>query len=156
MSVTEALSFFQDIASIHKHLSIIESVGLGYVQIGQGAPTLSGGEAQRVKLAKELMKRSTGKTLYILDEPTTGLHFDDVHQLLILLHRLADQGNTLIIIEHNLDVLKTLDWIIDIGPEGGQAGGYIVAEGTPQTIAECPKVILELTLPHTLKKLINF
>ncbi|PPE03832.1 excinuclease ABC subunit UvrA [Holospora curviuscula] len=137
MSVTEALSFFQDIASIHKRLSVIESVGLGYVRIGQGAPTLSGGEAQRVKLAKELMKRSTGKTLYILDEPTTGLHFDDVRQLLELLHRLADQGNTLVIIEHNLDVLKTLDWIIDVGPEGGEAGGYIVVEGTPKTISEC-------------------
>ena len=137
MSVTQALSFFEDIPSIYKRLAVINSVGLGYVQIGQGAPTLSGGEAQRVKLAKELMKRSTGNTLYILDEPTTGLHFDDVRQLLEVLHRLADQGNTLVIIEHNLDVLKTLDWIIDIGPEGGEEGGYIVVEGTPKCVSAC-------------------
>ncbi|WP_084024542.1 excinuclease ABC subunit UvrA [Holospora obtusa] len=152
MSVTEALIFFEEIASIHKRLLVIDGVGLGYVQIGQGAPTLSGGEAQRVKLAKELTKRSTGKTLYILDEPTTGLHFNDVCQLLELLHRLADQGNTLIIIEHNLDVLKTLDWIIDVGPEGGKEGGQIVAEGPPEAIGQCPNSYTGAYLAPYFKK----
>jgi excinuclease ABC subunit A len=111
-------------------------VGLSYITLGQAATTLSGGEAQRVKLAKELSKRDTGNTLYILDEPTTGLHFHDIQQLLTVLHRLRDHGNTVVVIEHNLDVIKTADWIVDLGPEGGSKGGYIIAEGTPEDITE--------------------
>ena len=111
-------------------------VGLSYITLGQAATTLSGGEAQRVKLAKELSKRDTGNTLYILDEPTTGLHFADIQQLLTVLHRLRDHGNTVVVIEHNLDVIKTADWIVDLGPEGGSKGGYIIAEGTPEELAE--------------------
>ena len=118
--------FFTNIPSIKRKLSTLQQVGLGYIHLGQPATTLSGGEAQRVKLAKELAKRATGKTLYILDEPTTGLHFHDVKQLLRVLHTLADQGNTIIVIEHNLDVVKTSDWIIDLGPEGGWGGGEII------------------------------
>ena len=110
-------------------------VGLSYIKLGQSATTLSGGEAQRIKLSKELSKRDTGKTLYILDEPTTGLHFHDIEQLLAVLHRLRDQGNTMVVIEHNLDVIKTADWIVDLGPEGGSGGGMIIAEGTPETVA---------------------
>jgi excinuclease ABC subunit A len=136
MSCEEAATFFEAIPSIAQKLRTLVSVGLGYVQIGQSAPTLSGGEAQRVKLAKELSRRSTGKTVYILDEPTTGLHFNDVKILLEVLQRLVDQGNSVIIIEHNLEVIKTADWVIDIGPEGGQAGGFVVAQGTPEHIAQ--------------------
>jgi excinuclease ABC subunit A len=138
MSTEEAALFFEAIPSIAHRLNTLVSVGLGYVHIGQSAPTLSGGEAQRVKLAKELSRRSTGKTVYILDEPTTGLHFHDVKVLLEVLHRLVEQGNTVIVIEHNLEVIKTADWIIDIGPEGGHGGGQIVAQGEPEKIAATP------------------
>jgi excinuclease ABC subunit A len=135
MTVEEALIFFDAIPSIKKKLITLNDVGLGYITLGQSATTLSGGEAQRIKLAKELSKRSTGKTLFVLDEPTTGLHFADIELLLNVLNRLKDQGNTIVVIEHNLDVVKTADWIIDLGPEGGSDGGNIVASGTPEEIA---------------------
>ncbi len=137
MTVEEAINFFAPIPAIARKLDTLWEVGLGYVTLGQSAPTLSGGEAQRVKLARELAKRETGKTLYILDEPTTGLHFYDIEQLLRVVHRLRDRGNTVIVIEHNLDVIKTADWIIDLGPEGGEAGGTILAAGPPASIAAC-------------------
>ena len=135
LSCEEALGFFAHQPPIARHLQTLVDVGLGYIRLGQPAPTLSGGEAQRVKLASELSRRSTGHTLYVLDEPTTGLHFDDVRKLLDVLNRLVDQGNTVIVIEHNLDVIKTADWIIDLGPEGGDRGGTIVAVGTPEEVA---------------------
>jgi excinuclease ABC subunit A len=135
MTVEEGAEFFKAVPSIRDKLATLDRVGLGYIKIGQSATTLSGGEAQRVKLAKELSRRATGKTLYILDEPTTGLHFEDVRRLLEVLQALVDQGNTVIVIEHNLEVIKTADWIIDLGPEGGDAGGEIVATGTPEEIA---------------------
>jgi len=138
MSVEEALEFFQNIPVIKRHLQTLSDVGLGYVKLGQPAPTLSGGEAQRIKLSSELQKRATGSTLYILDEPTTGLHFEDIRKLLSVLQRLVAQGNTVIVIEHNLDVVKTADWIIDLGPEGGNAGGEVVVTGTPETVAAHP------------------
>jgi excinuclease ABC subunit A len=135
MSIEEALSFFASIPTIARHMQTLVDVGLGYVRLGQAATTLSGGEAQRVKLAAELRKRATGQTVYILDEPTTGLHFEDVRRLLTVLHRLVDKGNTVIVIEHDLDVIKTADWIVDLGPEGGSGGGTIVAQGTPEEVA---------------------
>jgi len=138
MPCAEALEFFANQPPIARHLQTLVDVGLGYVRLGQPAPTLSGGEAQRVKLASELAKRSTGHTMYILDEPTTGLHFEDVRRLLIVLGRLVDAGNTVLVIEHNLDVIKTADWIIDMGPEGGRGGGTVVAEGTPEQVAANP------------------
>jgi excinuclease ABC subunit A len=136
MPISEALEFFLNQPRISRHLQTLVDVGLGYVRLGQSAPTLSGGEAQRVKLASELARRSTGHTIYLLDEPTTGLHFEDVRRLLVVLARLVDQGNTVLVIEHNLDVIKTADWLIDLGPEGGDGGGSIVAEGTPEAVAK--------------------
>ena len=138
LSCEEALAFFAHQPPIARHLQTLVDVGLGYIRLGQPAPTLSGGEAQRVKLASELSRRSTGHTLYVLDEPTTGLHFDDVRKLLDVLSRLVDQGNTVIVIEHNLDVIKSADWIIDLGPEGGDRGGIVVAVGTPEEVAAAP------------------
>ena len=136
MTVEEARVFFDKIPGIKVKLQTLLDVGLSYITLGQNATTISGGEAQRVKLAKELSKRSTGKTIYILDEPTTGLHFHDVKVLLSVLHRLRDEGNTIIVIEHNLDVIKTADWIIDLGPEGGSRGGQIIATGTPEDVVK--------------------
>lgn len=138
MTVEEALDFFQPVPVIHRKLEMLMEVGLSYIQLGQNATTLSGGEAQRIKLARELSKRDTGKTLYILDEPTTGLHFEDIAQLLRVLHRLRDHGNTIVVIEHNLDVIKTADWLVDIGPEGGSGGGELLVAGTPETVAATP------------------
>ncbi|MFN8732300.1 MAG: ATP-binding cassette domain-containing protein, partial [Hyphomonadaceae bacterium] len=135
MTVDEAAGFFQAVPSIRDKMETLVRVGLGYVKVGQQATTLSGGEAQRVKLSKELSRRATGRTLYILDEPTTGLHFEDTRKLLEVLQELVDQGNSVLVIEHNLDVIKTADWLIDLGPEGGDGGGLIVAEGTPEEVA---------------------
>ena len=136
MTVEDAMHFFDAIPVIHRRLETLNQVGLGYIRLGQSATTLSGGEAQRVKLARELAKRDTGKTLYILDEPTTGLHFHDIAKLLDILHELRNKGNTIVVIEHNLDVIKTADWIVDLGPEGGSGGGMIIAEGTPEDVAK--------------------
>jgi excinuclease ABC subunit A len=136
MSVEEALGFFAKIPKIRRRLQTLHDVGLDYIKLGQPATTLSGGEAQRVKLSSELSKVATGRTLYILDEPTTGLHFADIEKLLEVLQRLADAGNTVLVIEHNLDVIKQADWIVDLGPEGGEAGGEVIASGTPEQVAE--------------------
>src|SRR5690606_2596507 len=135
MTVEDARVFFDNVPALARNLQTLIDVGLAYICLGQSATTLSGGEAQRVKLSKELSKRDTGNTLYILDEPTTGLHFHDIQQLLKVLHHLRDKGNTVVIIEHNLDVIKTADWIVDLGPEGGSGGGQIITEGTPETVA---------------------
>lgn len=135
MTVEDGVSFFENIPKIHRKLQTIVDVGLGYIKLGQPATTLSGGEAQRVKLASELHRRSTGKSFYILDEPTTGLHVDDISRLLIVLQRLVENGDTVLVIEHNLDVIKTADYIIDLGPEGGDKGGTILGTGTPEDIA---------------------
>ena len=134
LTVHQALEMFQVVPVVARKLQTLYDVGLGYIRLGQSATTLSGGEAQRIKLAKELSKVQTGRTVYVLDEPTTGLHFDDIKKLLAVLNRLADQGNTVIVIEHNLDVIKTADWVIDLGPEGGDEGGRIVAEGPPEAV----------------------
>ena len=138
LTVDEALQLFKNHPQIRRALETLADVGLGYIALGQSSPTLSGGEAQRVKLSRELSKRSTGRTLYILDEPTTGLHFDDIKKLLRVLDRLVEGGNTVVVIEHNLDVIKTADHIVDIGPDGGDAGGRIVATGTPEEVAAVP------------------
>ena len=139
MTVEEALKFFENVPAIARKIQTLYDVGLSYVKLGQPSTELSGGEAQRIKLATELSKRSTGKTIYILDEPTTGLHFADVHKLIEILRRLSDGGNTVIVIEHNLDVIKTADYIIDMGPEGGDGGGTVIAQGTPEEVAEVPE-----------------
>ncbi|MFC1629826.1 ATP-binding cassette domain-containing protein, partial [Patescibacteria group bacterium] len=139
MTVEDALEFFRHISPVHQKLKTLNDVGLGYIQLGQSAPSLSGGEAQRVKLATELSKKATGKTLYILDEPTTGLHPDDIKKLILILKELVQKGNTVLTIEHNLDVIKNADWIIDLGPEGGKGGGSIVVEGTPVDVCKCKK-----------------
>jgi excinuclease ABC subunit A len=137
LTVEDALAFFSTVPSLARKLQTLMDVGLGYIRLGQSATTLSGGEAQRVKLALELSKRDTGRTLYILDEPTTGLHFHDIALLLKVLHQLREAGNTIVIIEHNLDVIKTADWVIDMGPEGGSGGGQLLMAGTPEQLAEC-------------------
>ena len=139
MTVEDAAEFFKAVPGIRDKMAMLVEVGLGYIKVGQQATTLSGGEAQRVKLAKELSRRATGNTLYILDEPTTGLHFEDVRKLLEVLQALVEHGNTVVVIEHNLDVIKTADWILDLGPLGGVKGGEIVAEGTPEQVAANPR-----------------
>jgi excinuclease ABC subunit A len=152
MSIEEANNFFESVPAISRFLKTLCDVGLGYVRLGQSAPTLSGGEAQRVKLATELQRRSTGRTIYVLDEPTTGLHFEDVRKLLLVLNRLVDTGNTVIVIEHNLDVIKSADWVIDLGPEGGSGGGLVVVEGRPEEIVKNPKSYTGKYLAPVLKK----
>jgi len=151
MSISEAAEFFEPISAIHRYLKTLVDVGLGYVRLGQSATTLSGGEAQRVKLATELQKRSTGRTVYVLDEPTTGLHFEDVRKLLLVLNGLVDKGNTVIVIEHNLDVIKSADWVIDLGPEGGSGGGEVIATGTPEQLAKMPQSFTGLFLRELLE-----
>jgi excinuclease ABC subunit A len=151
MPIEEAYTFFESVPAIARYLKTLNDVGLGYVRLGQSAPTLSGGEAQRVKLATELQRRSTGRTIYVLDEPTTGLHFEDVRKLLIVLNRLVDTGNTVIVIEHNLDVIKSADWVIDLGPEGGSGGGVVVAEGTPEAVAKNKASYTGMFLADSLK-----
>ena len=136
LTIEEAEEFFKDIPMIYDKLKILNEVGLDYLTLGQSATTLSGGEAQRIKLSRELAKHGTSKTLYLLDEPTTGLHYDDVRKLLVVLQRLVGQGNTVLVIEHNLDVIKSADWLIDLGPEGGDKGGQLIAEGTPIEVSK--------------------
>ena len=152
MTVEEGLSFFANLPKLAKKLQTLYDVGLGYIKIGQSSTTLSGGEAQRVKLATELAKRSTGRTIYILDEPTTGLHMADVRKLIEVLQRLVDAGNSVVVIEHNLDMIKTADYIIDLGPEGGDGGGTVVATGTPEEVAECERSYTGQYLKKMLEK----
>jgi len=152
LTVKEALPVFKDYKKIYTKLATLDDLGLGYLSLGEDTPALSGGEAQRIKLSKELSKKATGKTVYILDEPTTGLHFEDIAKLLDVLHQLVEQGNTVVVIEHNLDVIKTADWIIDLGPEGGDGGGKIVAVGTPEQVAECKQSYTGKYLKRYLKK----
>ena len=152
MTVEQAHEFFNAVPTVPRQLKTLLDVGLGYITLGQSATTLSGGEAQRVKLALELSKRDTGRTLYILDEPTTGLHFADIELLLSVINQLSAHGNTIVIIEHNLDVIKTADWIIDMGPEGGAGGGQIIAQGTPEEVAANPKSVTGVYLKPLLAK----
>ena len=152
MTVEEALEFFKNVPSIERKIQTLYDVGLSYVKLGQPSTELSGGEAQRIKLATELSKRSTGKTIYILDEPTTGLHFADVHKLIEILRRLSDGGNTVVVIEHNLDVIKTADYIIDMGPEGGDGGGTVIAKGTPEEVAKVKESYTGQYVKKYLKK----
>jgi excinuclease ABC subunit A len=151
MTVEEGVEFFAAVPAVRDKLQSLFNVGLGYIKVGQQANTLSGGEAQRIKLAKELSRKATGKTLYILDEPTTGLHFHDVAKLLEVLHELVDQGNTVVVIEHNLEVIKTADWLLDLGPEGGDGGGELVASGTPEDVVNEPRSYTG----HFLKELLE-
>jgi excinuclease ABC subunit A len=163
MTVEEAMHFFSNIPSVQNKMKTLNDVGLGYMKLGQPATTLSGGEAQRVKLATELSRRATGRTMYILDEPTTGLHFADVDRLLSVLQRLVDAGNTIVVIEHNLDVIKSADWLIDLGPEGGDRGGQIIAQGTPEEVAQNErsytghflKRLLEEEITHKDKRILT-
>jgi excinuclease ABC subunit A len=150
MTVEDAAEFFAPVPMLARKLETLKDVGLSYIRLGQSATTLSGGEAQRIKLSRELSKRDTGSTLYILDEPTTGLHFHDIAQLLDVLHRLRDDGNTIVVIEHNLDVIKTADWLVDLGPEGGSGGGEIIATGTPEQVAKIKKSHTGRFLKETL------
>jgi excinuclease ABC subunit A len=152
MTVNQARQFFENVPQIKNKLKTLQDVGLGYIKLGQAATTLSGGEAQRIKLSRELSKRATGRTLYILDEPTTGLHFDDINKLLGVLNRLVEQGNTVVVIEHNLDVIKCADYIVDLGPEGGDDGGYVVATGTPEAVARNKKSYTGQFLKKVLSK----
>jgi excinuclease ABC subunit A len=156
MTVEDALEFFKNIPKIHRKLETLNDVGLSYIKLGQPSTTLSGGEAQRVKLATELSKRSTGKTIYILDEPTTGLHFADVHKLIKILQTLVDAGNSVVVIEHNLDVIKTADYVVDLGPEGGDRGGEVIAIGTPEEVAEVKGSYTGIFLKKALEKEIEF
>ncbi len=151
MTIDEAAVLFENVPAVARILKTMQDVGLGYMSLGQPAPTLSGGEAQRVKLAKELCRPSTGRTVYVLDEPTTGLHFADIQKLLDVLQRLVEGGNSVMVIEHNLDVIKTADWIIDLGPEGGEGGGRILAEGTPEHVARSTRSFTGEFLRHVLK-----
>jgi len=151
MTVREALLFFANVPKVTKKLKVLEEVGLGYLRLGQSATTLSGGEAQRIKLASYLARETSEKTLFIFDEPTTGLHFDDINKLLIAFRRLIEAGGSVLIIEHNLDVIKSADWVIDLGPEGGDAGGYVVATGTPEQIAANPASVTGEFLQKTLR-----
>jgi excinuclease ABC subunit A len=151
MPISEAVHFFEAHPNIHRKIKALDEVGLGYVQLGQASTTLSGGEAQRIKLATELAKKATGKTIFILDEPTTGLHFEDINVLINVLQRIVDKGNTVIVIEHNLDMVKVADHLIDLGPEGGKKGGYIIAEGTPEKVARNNKSITGQFLKQELK-----
>ena len=151
MTAEEALSFFENLPKIRQKVQTLVDVGLGYVKLGQSSTTLSGGEAQRVKLATELSRRATGRTIYILDEPTTGLHMADVHRLIDVLQRLVDTGNTVLVIEHNLDVIKTADYVLDLGPEGGSGGGTIVCRGTPEDVAACKESYTGQYLKKLLK-----
>ena len=152
MTIEQAIEFFENIPSILQKINTLYQVGLGYITLGQQSTTLSGGEAQRVKLATELSKRDTGRTLYILDEPTTGLHFEDVHVLINVLNRLVDRGNTVLVIEHNMEVIKMADYIIDLGPEGGQKGGDIIVQGTPEEVVKNKKSYTAQYLKEVLKK----
>ena len=152
MTIEEAVHFFENVPTIRRKIETLNDVGLSYLNLGHPSTSLSGGEAQRIKLATELARRSTGKTIYILDEPTTGLHFEDVRKLIEILQRLADGGNTVLVIEHNLDVIKTADYIIDIGPEGGDKGGTVIAKGTPEEVAKMPQSYTGKYIKRMLEK----